>query len=296
MNLTQLHYFCMVVTQQSITSAAKALYISQPALTKTIKNLESELGSPLFEKKGRGIELTEAGKIFYDRVNKGLIQLDKGVEDFKNYIFNENSFKLHITTAPKYIGNIVGSFLKLNPNANIHCSNVIFADHEIPQNYDLIVCPKENIPIGFESIQLLKEEMVLLIPRSLQKLKGNVFELSDLCEYPFITDWNSSILRRYLLQTFKDKDISPNLKYQADSTDTYISMIQSEIGIAFVPKITFYHTFKDVLDPYVRVAYIKKQHFVRELCIAITPTKMKKNTMEFCSYAKGYSKLYESQE
>ena len=58
MELLQLQYFSEVVRQKSVTKAAQLLHISQPALSQTIRRLENELGVKLFEKSGKGIQLT----------------------------------------------------------------------------------------------------------------------------------------------------------------------------------------------------------------------------------------------
>ena len=64
MRLEQISYFLQVAETQSMTGAAKELYISQPALSKQIALLEREVGVPLFERKARGVVLTSAGRQF----------------------------------------------------------------------------------------------------------------------------------------------------------------------------------------------------------------------------------------
>lgn len=64
MDLLQLRYFIAVAETEHVTHAAESLNVAQPALTKTIKKLETEIGFPLFERKGRGITLSKCGQIF----------------------------------------------------------------------------------------------------------------------------------------------------------------------------------------------------------------------------------------
>lgn len=64
MSLSQLEYFVAVAEEQHVTRAAEKLGISQPPLTRQIQALEDELGQPLFERRGRGIVLTEFGRYF----------------------------------------------------------------------------------------------------------------------------------------------------------------------------------------------------------------------------------------
>ena len=71
------HLNCFIETskQGSLTGAAKALKISQPAASKTIRELETVLGCPLFDRSGRQLSLNPAGKVFQERVTAGLNEL-----------------------------------------------------------------------------------------------------------------------------------------------------------------------------------------------------------------------------
>ncbi|MQS97976.1 LysR family transcriptional regulator [Companilactobacillus halodurans] len=79
MQLNQLKYFVVVANQESITKAAKILYVSQPAVSKTIGQLEDELETTLFDRTGRTLKLNRAGKLFYSYVNDSLEELNRGV-------------------------------------------------------------------------------------------------------------------------------------------------------------------------------------------------------------------------
>lgn len=67
MDLKRLHYFCTIVEQGGISRAAKALNMSQPPLSQRLKELEDELGTPLIQRDGRSWEVTEAGRVLYER-------------------------------------------------------------------------------------------------------------------------------------------------------------------------------------------------------------------------------------
>lgn len=78
MNLNQLYYFKELADQKKYTAAAKSLYISQPTLSVSIKQLEKELHCKLFKQNGRFVQLTSYGRIFYDTVVKSLDALEYG--------------------------------------------------------------------------------------------------------------------------------------------------------------------------------------------------------------------------
>ena len=70
MTLNQILYFQKVARLENYHQAAEELYISQPSLSRSMAALESELGVALFEKKGRGVTLTKAGKLFLEHADR----------------------------------------------------------------------------------------------------------------------------------------------------------------------------------------------------------------------------------
>ena len=76
MNYQSLIYFKRVAELQHYTRAAKALYMTQPALSKAIRNLEEELGASLFRREGRNVVLTPYGSLFYEYVKRSVEEMD----------------------------------------------------------------------------------------------------------------------------------------------------------------------------------------------------------------------------
>ena len=79
MDLTQLHQFITVAECQNVSQAAHKLYITQPALSRSISRLESELEVRLFDRKSNSLILNESGKIFLQHVSAGLDAINAGV-------------------------------------------------------------------------------------------------------------------------------------------------------------------------------------------------------------------------
>lgn len=85
MTLNQLIYFCKLAELEHYSNAAKALFISQPSLSKAMAQLERELGVALFHRKGRNVVLTEAGRTFYDQIIPALHQIDQARNSIERY-------------------------------------------------------------------------------------------------------------------------------------------------------------------------------------------------------------------
>lgn len=78
MNLKQFHYFKRLAEKQHYTEAASSLFITQPSFSHAIAELEKELGAMLFEKSGRNVRITHAGKLFLPYVDNALLELENG--------------------------------------------------------------------------------------------------------------------------------------------------------------------------------------------------------------------------
>ncbi len=76
MDVKRLRYFCTIVEQGQISRAARVLHISQPPLSQRLKELEDELGTPLIIREDGQWQITEAGKILYEKANSILSDLD----------------------------------------------------------------------------------------------------------------------------------------------------------------------------------------------------------------------------
>jgi DNA-binding transcriptional LysR family regulator len=80
MTIKQLHYFIAVAETKSFTHAARNYYIAQTAMSQQISSLEKELGFLLFRRTNRMVELTEAGKLLYEKVRPLVLELERAVE------------------------------------------------------------------------------------------------------------------------------------------------------------------------------------------------------------------------
>lgn len=95
MNYQHLEYFLKAAEYQHFTHAAEDLHITQPALTKAILGIEEEIGAPLFMKRGRNIELTKYGNIFFEYAKRALGEINHGISAVKHQVSSDlNSIDL----------------------------------------------------------------------------------------------------------------------------------------------------------------------------------------------------------
>lgn len=123
MELRHLRYFVAVADGLSFTRAAERLGIKQPPLSLQIRRLEKELGTPLFRRLGRGVELTGAGRLFLEQAREILQQVDQAKMDVKRRARGETGrISLGASGACYFhplVGIIMSRFLKLYPDIEL---------------------------------------------------------------------------------------------------------------------------------------------------------------------------------
>jgi len=112
MELRHLRYFVIVAEEQNVTRAAERLHVSQPPLSRQIRDLEQELDVELFRRTGKSLALTEAGKIFLIEARAVLLRVDKAIETVRT-VAHGNRGSLRIGYAPSLTAEFLPRALRL---------------------------------------------------------------------------------------------------------------------------------------------------------------------------------------
>jgi len=172
MNFNQLKAFYFAVKFGSYSAAAEALYITQPAITKQIQQLEATYGIKVLNRFGKKMVLTDAGEALYDFADK-IFQMESQAEERLRDYQQRKSGRLRIHASESfgayYLPFIINMFRKKYPN--IHISVNIFPNQEVIEN----TIKLEN-DLGFTSYPLehkklviqevLEDQLVLIVPPS----------------------------------------------------------------------------------------------------------------------------------
>lgn len=164
MKLVQLKYFKTVAEFERITRAAKALYVSPPALSATIANLEKELGVTLFDRTSNRIVLNEQGKIFLRYVDKVFDDLDCAkIELQKSLQGNDNSVQIAVTTSNLWIS-LISAFSLEYPQIMLSCTTLKISqlrNQNLSRLYAFVLAESNDFPSAeMESICLHKEALM----------------------------------------------------------------------------------------------------------------------------------------
>ena len=122
MELRHLRYFVAVAEEQNVSRAAKRLHVSQPPLSRQIRDLETEMGFTLFERSAKAIRLTEAGKIFLLEARAALQRVEDAVALTKS-VANQKRSRVHVgysvPPAVEILPRALRAFERANPQVSV---------------------------------------------------------------------------------------------------------------------------------------------------------------------------------
>lgn len=247
MDFRKLAYIVEVAKQGSVTAAAGKLYISQPALSQILAQVEKEVGIKLFDRKETPMRLTYAGELYlatakdilteYETLKRRLLDVREG---------DEGLIKLGIPVerAGYMLPEVLSEFQKAFPKVSLVLEENsgktilnLLKNHEV----DLVILPKGEKSFGdeFETRLIYEEEIFVVSSKPLTEA-GDEFniEAKDLKSYPFILVKEGHAIRTRTNSIFKTAAIKPLILLETTSNLTAVQMAQSGLGLAIVPKRT----------------------------------------------------------
>ena len=236
-NLNLLKYFYEVVNTGNITKTSEKLLISQPAITKAIKELENELNTTLLERNKKGVIPTEEGKILYEHAKKMFEDLNQTI----NIIENNNIKGGHLyvgTTTTNFINllmNPIKEFKKLFPNVQIHIEfqniNTLYEMSRLGHLDILIKNDYETIE-NFINIKTFSITDKLVVSRKhFKELEEKTYTIKELLNYPFVLLTNNSTGRKLFDNYLKQNNIEFKPTYEFNSHSICHELIKEGFGI-----------------------------------------------------------------
>ncbi|KHL92961.1 LysR family transcriptional regulator [Paenibacillus sp. IHB B 3415] len=243
MEFLQLKYFQLTAKHENVTKAAGELFISQPALSKMIRNLETELGVQLFDREGKHIVLNAYGKKFLKRVDQAMYTLEQGVTEVKEMKHEKiEVITLYIAVGSMLLPSIVRQFRDRYPHIRFNLTQHP-AQIKKGMDYDFAIT-SERIEDN-EQIVLLEEEILLGVPAAHPLSALNTVALKDLEHEKFISLTTANALRRTTDRFFSNIPYEPDIVFESDDPATVRGLIQSGLGISFIPSVLWNRVVSD---------------------------------------------------
>ena len=248
MELRHLRYFVAVAEEENVTRAAERLRISQPPLSRQIRDLEEELGVELFARTARSIRLTEEGKVFLEEARAVLQRTDEAATKVRNAVRRPKG-NLSIGFAPSLTVDLLPAalrgFQKNHPSVRVSLHDM--SSEEMLRGLRrgdiqlaLMAHPGRCFPKGFVSQPLRDHDYLIALPKDHALAKRRSLRITNLRNFPLLgysragyPEYFRDVLTLLGGKLGGKKQTSPFAE-EYDSGSSLIAAIQSGRGIALV--------------------------------------------------------------
>ncbi len=243
MDTRRLQHFVAVVDHGGFTAAAKATFVSQPALSLAVKELEADLGTRLFDRIGRKVQLTSAGHALLGPARQALRDLETGraavtaVSGLRSGVL---SLVCLPTLAADPTATLVGRFRRHHPGVRVDLaapddSRELF---ELVENgtSELGITDALDVPVTLESTEIGSQVLVFILPPGTSARVTASTSLTDFENALFVASPEGTSTRRLLEERFASVNLQPKLAVVTAQRDALLPLVLAGAGAALVPE------------------------------------------------------------
>lgn len=239
-NLNLYRIFCEVAKQKNITKASEVLFVSQPAVSSAMKELESQLGGQLFIRQNKGVVLTSYGQDIYQKIAPSIEKLEQ-VEHYFDDINTLQNGILRIGSNTSNTNQIISDYLikfaSVYPKVKIqmtraHQNELI--EKLTEQELDIVFIDNEDIG-DFNIIESYNIEYQLIgNSEYYEKYKNNPVDSDNFPVEDIILPNDINTSRKLIENFLKQQGILIKPKYEVDAYSILYSFVKDGLGVAFV--------------------------------------------------------------
>ena len=244
MELRHLRYFEAVARERSFSRAAERLHIAQPPLSRQIRQLEDELGAQLIDRQARPLQLTPAGRFFYEQVVQLLGRVKEAAEATRRIAEGERTW-FGIGFVPSTLYGFLPDLIR-RFRSGLQGVEVGLSELTTLQQAEGLKAGR--IDVGFGRLVLddpalhgevvLQEALVAALP-SRHKLLGQArVSLARLADEPLVLypARPRPSYADHVLEIFRTRSLSPTVAFEANEMQTAIGLVAAGAGVALVPE------------------------------------------------------------
>jgi DNA-binding transcriptional LysR family regulator len=243
LELWQLRYFLAVAEDLGFGTAAKRLNVSQPAVSRAIIALEDELGTPLFKRNRRRVDLTEAGAAMRDEASRLLEQARRALETVRAVAQGKAgclAIAFESSVAHAIVPEAIAAYRKRYTDVHISLT-------ELPTPKQIDCVRRGEIQVAFAVgairdvdlgiVPILRERVVAAIPQSHPLSAAPRIRLGDLADEPFITSSRHTRCGFYsrIICLCQGAGFTPNTVTDVNDTDLMLGLVAAGQGVSLVP-------------------------------------------------------------
>jgi DNA-binding transcriptional LysR family regulator len=246
MELPHLRYFIAAAESENISRAALKLHVSQPGVSRQIRDLEEEIGFQLFERGAKSLKLTTAGKVFFTEARAVIQRADEAVKKGRAAADNQSG-ELQVGYAPSLTARMLPLALRA---FQARCPNVRVKLHDLSTgemltglrdgklHIGLMARPTRSMLHGLKFQELTRDPLRLAVGPKHRFAEKETVSLADAAKEPFVgfsrTDYPEA--RELLAASFASVKAKLRIVEEHDSVTSLIASVEAGAGVALVGK------------------------------------------------------------
>lgn len=251
MTLAQMRYFQAVCTYESYTKAAEALYVSQPAISQAVRDLERECGIKLLSRKGNGLVVTEAGRILLEEIENILRHTENLEKLIAAQGLKRNFVRVGLSTlsSSAVFPRICGVFHKKYPDCRVFSheasTSELFSLLDTARVDMIVTTPrmtKEELGVKYCEWVLNYSGLRYCVSSEHHWAKRSSVSLEEIAKEPLIMISENYNAHRRLKKLFADHGLEPNIIMTTSQMFTIERFVESGAAGGFLPpEVTAYN-------------------------------------------------------
>jgi LysR family transcriptional regulator, hydrogen peroxide-inducible genes activator len=243
MELHQLRYLCAIADTGSFTRAAEHCHVAQPSLSQQISRLEDELGTRLFDRLGRSIRLTEAGRAFLPHARAVLHQTELArseIDGRRRDARGTVTVGVIPTIAPYFMPKRIAAFARRYPDATLRIveeTTPVLVESLRSLAIDLAILSLPLRHRDFEIAPLLTERLYAALPPGHPRAAAASLSLRELRDDRFVLLRDSHCFRGITLDVCMRARLDPRIAFESGQFSSLLGMVAAGVGVTLVPEM-----------------------------------------------------------
>ncbi|MCP4671899.1 MAG: LysR family transcriptional regulator [Desulfobacula sp.] len=239
LEIKHLRMIQMIHKTNNLTRAAKNLFISQPALSQQLKDIETKLGTPLFSRTGKNMILTRVGKKLLNRSRVIISEIDKAeleVEKAINGETGELRIGVRCLFCYKWLPGVITEFQNRFPNIDLDISNCNDPEKDLMiKNCDITISTTSIFNPNIDFIPLFEDEFLCVMSNEHSLSQRKFLEIEDFQGMDMISMVEKSGPSFYRF-FFKDKGVKLRRYMTITHPEAVVDLVEAGLGITILPK------------------------------------------------------------
>lgn len=243
MEVHQLRYVCAIAETGSFSRAAERCQIAQPSLSQQVLKLEEDLGAKLFDRLGRSVRLTEAGRAFLPHARAVLNQMEMArtsVADKSAEICGSVAVGVIPTIAPYLMPRYTAGFAKKYPEAKLRIveeTTPVLIEGLRNLSIDMAILALPLRHRDLELFPLRSEPLYAVVPKDHPSAQAKSLALKDLRGASFVMLRDGHCFRDLSIAACSHARVRPRIAFESDQFSSLFGMVAAGVGVSLVPEM-----------------------------------------------------------